>query len=54
MAGIDFEKFRLRRFVEHLIAIGEVDIHDRPVALADISAIIEAIAEGDAVQGRGA
>jgi 2,5-furandicarboxylate decarboxylase 1 len=42
MASIDFEKFRLRRFVEHLIAIGEVDIHERPVALADISAIIEA------------
>ena len=42
MAGIDFEKFRLRRFVEHLISIGEVDIHDRPIALADISAVIEA------------
>src|SRR6185369_12972832 len=41
MAGIDLEQFRLRRFVEHLIRIGEVDIHDRPVALADISAIIE-------------
>jgi 2,5-furandicarboxylate decarboxylase 1 len=42
MAGIDLEKFRLRRFVEHLIALGEVDIHDPPVALADISAVIEA------------
>ena len=42
MAGIDFEKFRLRRFVDHLISIGEVDIHDRPIALADISAVIEA------------
>ena len=42
MAGIDLEKFRLRRFVEHLISIGEVDIHDRPIALADISAVIEA------------
>src|SRR5262245_56662871 len=42
MAGIDFEQFRLRRFVEHLIEIGEVDIHDRAVALAEISAIIEA------------
>ncbi|MPZ39719.1 MAG: UbiD family decarboxylase [Rhizobiales bacterium] len=41
MAGIDLEQFRLRRFVEHLIAMGEVDIHDRPVALADMSAIIE-------------
>jgi UbiD family decarboxylase len=42
MAGIDLEQFRLRRFVEHLIAMGEVDVHDRPVALADMSAIIEA------------
>ena len=42
MAGVDLEKFRLRRFVEHLIALGEVEIHDRPVALAEISAIIEA------------
>jgi UbiD family decarboxylase len=42
MAGIDFEQFRLRRFVEHLMTLGEVDVHERPVALADISAIIEA------------
>jgi 2,5-furandicarboxylate decarboxylase 1 len=42
MAGIDLEQFRLRRFVEHLIAMGEVDIHDSAVALADMSAIIEA------------
>jgi UbiD family decarboxylase len=42
MAGIDFEQFRLRRFVEHLMALDEVEVHDRPVALADISAIIEA------------
>lgn len=42
MAGIDLEKFRLRRFVEHLIAMDEVEVHDRPVALADMSAIIEA------------
>ena len=41
MAGVDLEKFRLRRFVEHLMTIGEVDIHDRPVALAEMSAIIE-------------
>ncbi len=41
MTGVDLEKFRLRRFVDQLKAIGEVDTHDRPVALADISAIIE-------------
>ena len=27
-AKVDFEKFRLRRFVEHLIDLGEVEIHD--------------------------
>ncbi len=42
MAGVDFERFRLRRFVEQLIGMGEVDIHDKPIALADISAVIEA------------
>lgn len=39
---IDFEKFRLRRFVEHLTDRGEVEIYDDPIALADISAVIEA------------
>lgn len=40
--SIDFEKFRLRRFVERLIDIGEVEIHDEPVPLTGLSAIIEA------------
>lgn len=39
---IDFDKFRLRRFVEKLIEMDEVEIHDEPVALADMSEIIEA------------
>src|SRR5690242_14066701 len=42
MAGVDLEQFRLRRFVEHLMGLGEVDIHTRPVALAGLSALIEA------------
>ncbi|MEE2968638.1 MAG: UbiD family decarboxylase [Pseudomonadota bacterium] len=37
----DFEKFRLRRFVDRLIDIGEVDIREEPVSLTDLSAIIE-------------
>jgi UbiD family decarboxylase len=41
-AQIDMNKFRLRTFVEKLIEKGEVEIHDEPVALADLSAIIEA------------
>ena len=39
--AIDFEKFRLRPLVKKLIEIGEVEIHDEPVALAEMSAIIE-------------
>lgn len=38
---VDFEKFRLRRFVEKLIDLGEVEVHDEPVALTEMSAIIE-------------
>ncbi len=38
---VDLEKFRLRRFVERLIEIGEVEVHEEPVPLARLSAIIE-------------
>lgn len=38
----DTETFRLRRLVERLVAMGEVDVHDAPVQLADMSRIIEA------------
>jgi len=39
---IDLDKYRLRRFVERLIDLGEVEIHDEPVPLTGLSAIIEA------------
>jgi UbiD family decarboxylase len=39
---LDLDRFRLRRFVQQLVDLGEVDIHEMPVALSDISAIIEA------------
>lgn len=39
--AVDFEKFRLRPFVKKLVEIGEVEVHDEPVALAEMSAIIE-------------
>jgi len=38
----DLDKFRLRRFVERLIDIGEVEVHDEAVALAHVSPIVEA------------
>ena len=41
-AEFDFEKFRLRTFVDRLIDMGEVEIRDEPVPLTGLSAIIEA------------
>ena len=38
---IDLEKFRLRTFVDRLIDMGEVEIHDEPVPLTGLGAIIE-------------
>ena len=40
-AEFDFEKFRLRKFVDRLIELDEVEIHDEPVSLTALSAIIE-------------
>ena len=39
--SIDFEKFRLRRFIEKLIEMGEVVIHEQPVTIGDLSAVID-------------
>ena len=39
-AAADCEKFRLRRFAEHLVKIGEAVVHDQPVALADLAGVI--------------
>lgn len=40
MVEFDFEKFRLRRFVEKLIEMDEVEIHEEYVPLANLSAVI--------------
>jgi 2,5-furandicarboxylate decarboxylase 1 len=37
VSKIDMEKFRLRSFVDRLIELGEVEIHDEPVSLADLA-----------------
>ena len=42
MPNVDMDKFRLRRFVEKLDEMGEVETHDEPVSLADLSQHIEA------------
>jgi len=39
---MDMNKFRLRSFVEKLIELGEVEIHEEPVPLSELSQIIEA------------
>jgi 2,5-furandicarboxylate decarboxylase 1 len=39
---MDMNKFRLRSFVERLIELGEVEIHEEPVPLSELSQIIEA------------
>jgi UbiD family decarboxylase len=40
-SALDLDKFRLRRFVERLIDMGEVDIRDEDVPMAQISSIVE-------------
>ena len=37
---LDLDKFRLRNFVNKLNEIGELEIHDEPVALGDLSQIM--------------
>jgi hypothetical protein len=39
--SIDFDKYRLRSFVDRLIEMGEVDVIDKPVPLTGLSPIIE-------------
>ena len=41
MAAIDTERFRLRRFVERLVQLGECDIHDQPIDLIDVGAVLD-------------
>jgi 2,5-furandicarboxylate decarboxylase 1 len=40
-SNLDFDKYRLRNFVDRLIQIGEVEIYDKPVPLTGLSPIIE-------------
>jgi len=41
-SAIDFDKFRLRPFVQRLIELGEAAVHHNPIALAELSAAIAA------------
>ena len=41
MAAADSERFRLRRFVERLVQLGECEVHDKPIDLIDVAAVLE-------------
>ena len=41
MPNIDFNQFRLRRFVDELVDLGEVEVHEEPLRMLDLSGIIE-------------
>ena len=37
----DTERFRLRRFVERLVQLGECEVHDKPIDLIDVGAVLD-------------
>ncbi len=41
MTRPDTEKFRLRRFVEKLVQQGECIVHDEPIDLIDVAAVLD-------------
>jgi len=41
MAQVDTEKFRLRHFVERLVQQGECVVHDEPIDLIDVAAVLD-------------
>jgi UbiD family decarboxylase len=43
--NVDLDKFRLRNFIEKLIVIGEMEVHEEAVSLADLSTVIESSAK---------
>ena len=39
--AVDFDRFRLRRFVDDLAQVGELESRDHPIELADIAGVLE-------------
>src|ERR1051326_4393554 len=37
----DPERFRLRRYVERLVQLGECEVHDKPIDLLDVAAVLD-------------
>src|SRR5215471_14139513 len=40
-AAVDTERFRLRRFVEKLVQLGECEIHDKPIDMVDVASVLD-------------
>src|SRR5215468_3921388 len=38
---VDTERFRLRRFVEKLVQLGECEIHDKPIDMVDVASVLD-------------
>ena len=41
MAETDTERFRLRRFIERLVQLDECEVHDKPIDLLDVAAVLD-------------
>ncbi len=37
----DTERFRLRRYVERLVQLGECEVHDQPIDLIDVGSVLD-------------
>src|ERR1700742_3915074 len=37
----DTERFRLRRFIERLVQLGECEVHDKTIDLIDVGAVLD-------------
>ena len=52
--AVDFDRFRLRRFVDDLALAGELETHASPIELADIAGVLEGNAKAVLFQSAGA
>ncbi len=41
MPTVDTERFRLRNFVEKLVESGDCEVHEKPIDLIDVGAVLE-------------
>jgi 2,5-furandicarboxylate decarboxylase 1 len=41
MPAADTERFRLRRFVDRLVQMGECEVHDKPIDLIDVAGVLD-------------